>query len=235
MSESDARSRRSREGRRILYQRSRTGRTSGPSRGVVETAEAESRRPAAAERGEPHRPGRQDAGLVRPDAPGDSNRFDSAHDAANARHERRAADPRSKPGTSRSFAPRQRPGEDRPTQNTRTGGDEDASRLLYAVKANARGRRGVAQPDDDLLQQQPGRRLEALGEEYARLADRRRLQTRATFGLRRRKQQAAVEPLREHVATHGNRSRQIRQQHGNALRAGDGEVKRYDPCGTGWR
>ena len=55
-----ARRRRPRQARRVLHQRPRAGAAAGPGRGVVEEAQAEGRRQAAAEHHQPGRPHRQD-------------------------------------------------------------------------------------------------------------------------------------------------------------------------------
>src|SRR5262249_31093469 len=112
-----------RETRRVLHERPRTGTGTGAILGAVEETEAEGGREAAAERDELDRLDRQDEGVVRPHSPRTANRFHAAGHTPIAGYERGATDSGGVVRASRPVAPRQRPDQDRPTQEARNRED----------------------------------------------------------------------------------------------------------------
>ena len=107
--------------------------------------------------------------------------------------------------------------------------------LLAKLKQTQGRGRQPARPDDGLPRQQPGRRQQPLRQEPAGPPGRRRLPARPAPGLRSAEPAAAVQPLREHAPAAGHRGRQVRHQHRNADRPGDGQASRVVIGACDWR
>ena len=163
------RRRRPRQARRVLHQRPRAGAAAGPGRGVVEEAQAQGRRQAAAEHHQRGRPDRQDAAAVRPDPPGPADRFDAAGHASCC--SARAACRRFRACRLGHHDLSHHGKDPAKIEQLKTVEMEKMKTLrdfLAKLKQTQGGGRQPARPDDGLLQQQPGRRQQPLASRTCR-------------------------------------------------------------------